>query len=303
MQKRIACAVFIALILTSMLLLMIRILPVKAWNGTVHIHADGSVDPSTAPIQQSGSFYALTDNITSDGDGIIIERNGTMIQGAGYTIQGNYAGAGINMTSVDNITIKNINVQGFNYGIFLASASQNNIIGNNVTTNDIGMALVASSDYNDIAGNNIRENNAFGIWIDGSSNNNIYHNNFVDNAIQCTTYDSINIWDNGYPSGGNYWSTYTGTDSDNDGIGDTPYTIDASNSDRYPLMKPWSPILGDVNYDGKVSLQDLVILAKAYGSKPGDPNWNPDADIVPPWGIIGLTDLVALALHYGQHNP
>jgi hypothetical protein len=40
--------------------------------------------------------------------------------------------------------------------------------------------------------------------------------------------------DNGI--GGNYWSGYNGTDSDQDGIGDTPYIIDENNTDHYPLM-------------------------------------------------------------------
>jgi hypothetical protein len=49
------------------------------------------------------------------------------------------------------------------------------------------------------------------------------------------------MWDNGFPSGGNYWSDYTGTYTNGDGIGDTPYVIDANNQDRYPLMNPWAP--------------------------------------------------------------
>lgn len=37
---------------------------------------------------------------------------------------------------------------------------------------------------------------------------------------------------------GNYWDDYTGTDADNDGIGDTPYRIYYSDiNDEYPLME------------------------------------------------------------------
>ena len=61
-------------------------------------------------------------------------------------------------------------------------------------------------------------------------------------------------------------------------------------------------IPGDVNGDFKVGLDDLTLLANAYGSKLGDAKWNPNAD-VDGNGVVGLTDLVLLATHYGQHYP
>jgi peroxiredoxin len=61
-------------------------------------------------------------------------------------------------------------------------------------------------------------------------------------------------------------------------------------------------IPGDVTGDFAVGLLDLVILARAYGSKPSAPNWNPNADIDGN-GAVGLADLVILAHHYGQHYP
>ena len=55
---------------------------------------------------------------------------------------------------------------------------------------------------------------------------------------------------------------------------------------------------GDINGDGKVDLRDLIALANAWGSKPGDAKWNPNADLFPN-GIIDIRDLVVLAHYYG----
>jgi hypothetical protein len=61
-------------------------------------------------------------------------------------------------------------------------------------------------------------------------------------------------------------------------------------------------ISGDINGDFKVSLSDLVLLANAYCSIPGDAKWNPNADINGN-GVVDLADLVLMANHYGQHYP
>lgn len=61
-------------------------------------------------------------------------------------------------------------------------------------------------------------------------------------------------------------------------------------------------ILGDTNGDFTVNLQDLVLLANAYGSTPTSAKWNANADINND-NSVDLMDLVTLALHYGQHYP
>jgi len=127
------------------------------------------------------------------------------------------------------------------YGMYLLySSNYNRITGNNITANDLHGLWLWNSSNNHITENNIANNgvarDGFGIRLWEASNNTIYHNNFIDNNHQVFTYESENIWDDGYPSGGNYWSNYNGTDADQDGIGDSPYTIDANNQDNYPLM-------------------------------------------------------------------
>jgi hypothetical protein len=60
-------------------------------------------------------------------------------------------------------------------------------------------------------------------------------------------------------------------------------------------------IVGDINGDFKVNLQDLILLAQGYDSKPDSANWNPNADIDGN-GMVSASDLAIITLHYGQHN-
>jgi parallel beta-helix repeat protein len=240
---------------------------------TIYIQADGTIYPIGAPIQRNGNVYTLTGNISSDTDGIVIETNNTILDGARHLIQGinTPSSNGIYLSGNYNVTIRNIDIKGFESGILLDTYSTyNNIIGNTVESNVYGVNCWTYADNNTIIGNNIKENSLAGAWLAGSSNdtvteNNIaanglginlqsssndsvYHNNFVDNPTQTSIYDSPSRWDNGYPSGGNYWSDYVGSDNcsgpyqnqpGKDGIGDTPYNISDNDVDRYPLMKAW----------------------------------------------------------------
>jgi parallel beta-helix repeat protein len=149
--------------------------------------------------------------------------------------------------------------KGWTVGIVLSSSIDIKVFGNNITANaDHGLNIVGGS-TNEIfdnvmsknkdgicitqsTNNNIYQNtlqfNEYGFECWGASNNRIYHNNILDNI--CQAYDFLtterNVWDKGYPSGGNYWSDYVGNDTNSDDIGDTPYVIDLNNQDNYPLM-------------------------------------------------------------------
>jgi len=123
--------------------------------------------------------------------------------------------------------------------------------------NGVGIKLGGA---NTTVHSNTIQNNYYGIsvsYLTRKGDNKIYHNNFINNTQhiwhgfpgQPPYPIPNNTWDNGYPSGGNYWSNYTGIDlhsgsdqdeTGSDSIGDTPYVIDENNVDYYPLMAPYS---------------------------------------------------------------
>lgn len=79
---------------------------------------------------------------------------------------------------------------------------------------------------------------------------------------------------------------------------------DVASDETYTLIKGWVTVTipGDIDGSFNVQLQDLVLLALSYGSRPGDPRWSANADLDSN-NIVGLQDLVIQALHYGQHYP
>ncbi len=119
-------------------------------------------------------------------------------------------------------------------GILLTNKCMNNVVGKNrISSFSRGIGIFYSSDGNTIAGNELSASKLQNILIEASSGNTVYQNNFLDNDRP--PYDSgINQW---FLNGqGNYWSDYDGLDSDGDGVGDEPYSIEPSGTDDFPLI-------------------------------------------------------------------
>ncbi len=273
-----------AILLISLMLLLSTVmfsnLQLITADSSTYILADGQINPPNNSIQRKGDLYIFTGNVC---DGIVVEKNSITLDGNGYTLKGSGDGIGISLSGRENVTVKNLQIQNFDYGISLGGLNDfsinNKIINNNITQNKFdGLYFDYYSNYNTITGNIIAENNN-GIYLYCSSNNNIFknnifansyeavslsyssdgnsitenniakswigvtlehvannrfwQNNFIENNYQVQSSVYGNTWDNGQL--GNYWSDYNVSDSNGDGVGDRPYVIDTSNTDRYPL--------------------------------------------------------------------
>jgi nitrous oxidase accessory protein len=216
-------------------------------------------------INVLGSYLEITNNSIYGGR----SNTGIHIGGSYNTVTDNKivgTSAGIRLWG-NSGTVSGNELIDSDHGIYVSgnlhAITQNNIIGG-----EIGLALICSGCV--ISENNITEQTERAIWVDntakdnvvrgnllapnqgyavyltvltdmeGPINNTLYHNTIMGDghSVHFTGYNQLNFWDSGYPSGGNYWSGYNGTDNDGDGIGDTPYIIDENNRDNYPLMEP-----------------------------------------------------------------
>lgn len=184
---------------------------------------------------------------------------------------GEVASAGFSASGSRNFTVEDCV---FTSRVWIFSCSQF-ILGNNTSTNPGGFwgnawDLVDSDNFTasgnqlsdstkavemngcenaTVCENNISDNDE-GIRFFACDHLIVYHNNFFENnvSIYAELSSSLEL-DNGYPSGGNFWSDYVGVDAYQgadqltlgaDGIGDTSYEVTGAIEDRYPLMEPYT---------------------------------------------------------------
>ncbi len=141
--------------------------------------------------------------------------------------------AAIYIKNSDYCTVSSCIIEDSKTGIWIKSSNENTIEKNIVKNNDDdGMMITSSSSDNTVYDNIFQNNGLRGIYIDDtSSGNTIYQNSFLSNNPNARDYGSNN-WYSGQE--GNIWSDYNDYDSDNDGIGDNPYSKNGV-VDNYPL--------------------------------------------------------------------
>ncbi|MEK7657812.1 MAG: NosD domain-containing protein [Patescibacteria group bacterium] len=118
---------------------------------------------------------------------IQIDSNNITLNGDGHKITGNNNGFGVYLYQKTGVTIKNLNVQKFLYGIYISS-SNNNILTNNIALNNFDGIVLDKSFNNTITNNTASNNNYFGIILSISSNNIL-----TNNIAQENRYDDVYI--------------------------------------------------------------------------------------------------------------
>jgi len=120
------------------------------------------------------------------------------------------------------------------------SYSEQNWVARNIFRDNNSSISIKYNGTNTVIGNTISNSATAGLLLQNAPNNVIHHNNLVNNALQVKFLDSsptTHIWSTSLPiAEGNYWSDYTGTDANKDGIGDTAYNVGTGNQDPYPLI-------------------------------------------------------------------
>lgn len=222
----------------------------------------GTWDPATLTCTLAND---LTETVQIDSDGITLD-------GGGHAMTGSNTGNGIYLYEKSGVTVRNLTIKNFSYGITLDTSPNNAVHDNNISVDIVSgnrytgetLTLYDSNNneiYNNAfskadeeltlynsSGNTIRGNTFSeadeALTLYTSNDNEIYNNNFINNNTHLTDYRGVrNTFNLAEPKGGNYFDTFDepteGCDDANlDGFCDAPYIVYyTSGQDNLPWTK------------------------------------------------------------------
>lgn len=221
-------------------------------------------------------------------------------------------------------------------GIGFGDYNGNNTLDGNIVSNNAGEGIYFARycDGNTLSGNTITENTANNeggaIYFHDSDNNTFSSNIIIRNETTggqtggiYVTYgsnwlslagdpeageynlvcanDGYQVYNNGFYADGRndvdarhvQWGT-DDTQQIQDGIFD--YFDDATKAfvGWYPFLIP-----GDVNGNGEVDVFDVIATVNAFGTSPGDPNWDPWCD-QDGSGAVDVFDIITVVNNFGR---
>ena len=288
-QRRVTVKRYSFLVTVSVLLILLAVSPV---SGKVLMY-DGK--SSTGSIQDAINSTSNGDSIFLAGgkyyEKIVIDHPivfSALDTGNPPEIIVGGGGAGI-VLAADGITLNAVNISGnTQYGL-LVQSNNNRINAITIDGFDHGIGLRAAS--NNIISGNTFVNNSVGVDLDRFSHTNTFFLNRFDNPAEVVSQSGDNTWFSGRQEYqylgrditgpiGNSWAGYSGSDSNGDGIGDTPYSTtgfpvslgETPIVDRAPLVSgPESYTL--VRSSGMVNMTMIDQLVKPPGtSAAGQPD-------------------------------
>jgi len=159
------------------------------------------------------------------------------------------------------VIVKDVMITNVVIGVDIRSSNYTELMCDRINGTMWGIRLRDASCNSTIVSNIFEQNIAAIYFADSqSAYSRVYHNNFINNTNHVSSpYPPITYFDNGYPSGGNYWSGFSATDlkfgpyqneTGSDGILENP----AHPWDKYPLANPLT------NFD--VSVEDKTFLVQ-----------------------------------------
>jgi parallel beta-helix repeat protein len=165
-----------------------------------------------------------------DDAGYVALINSTNITAKNMDLTSNEQGIMLAFTT-DSI-IQNVTIRGNDEGMDIRTSHNNTFRGNRLFSIN-WRAIYLESSHNNTFYENTLLNGTYGVSLQRSNGNTFYHNNFIDNKDQVYREISQNTWHDETEEG-NYWSDYSGSDTNGDGLGDTD--LPWQEVDYHPLM-------------------------------------------------------------------